>query len=78
MKNTDDERDAKIGRTLFTLTYWLYAMSVIAPATVVAGIVLFIFGKSLWFAPLCGLAVWFFIKGIRRLVFRILLFFSKY
>lgn len=52
--NRDNE---KLGRAIFSITYWIRALEIIAGASLVALIVLLIIGKPLWIAPIVGVGV---------------------
>ncbi|MBR6941114.1 MAG: hypothetical protein IKH65_09930 [Clostridia bacterium] len=77
MNPEEDKRNEKTGRAVFSIAYFMYALSVIVPSTLVAGAVLYFAGKPLRFAPLIGIAVWLIVRGVRILVFRIFYRLSK-
>lgn len=77
MTQNDGRKEEKLGRALFTVTYWLYALSVIIPVTVISGFILHFAGMPLWPAPLAGLAVWLVIRTVRRLILRIFIRLSR-
>ena len=63
-----DKRDEKIGRTIVTLGWWIYAAKFLIITTVIAGIVIFILGKPLWIAPLIAIGIFIIYRFIRRLI----------
>lgn len=68
----NDRQYERIGRTIATISYWLYALKFIAVVTVIALIPLYIFDKPLFIAPIIGVVVFFIYRSIRRAIFRLL------
>lgn len=68
----NDKQYERIGRTIATISYWFYAIKFILVVTIIAGIPLFIFDKPLFIAPIIGISVFLFYRGIRRAIFRLL------
>lgn len=68
--NNEDLKNGKIGRAIFSVSYFIYALSVIIPVTLISGIILYVISRPLWLAPVIGVGVWLLIRGVRRLIFR--------
>ena len=65
----DDKKYEKIGRTITSITYWIFALKIIAAVSIIAAVVLFILGKPLYFAPLIGIGVFLIYRFFWRLIF---------
>ena len=70
---TEDEKYEKIGKTIFSITYLLFALRMTVFFSAAALIILLIIGKPLWIAPIAGVIAFLVYRSIRRLVLRILL-----
>lgn len=70
--SSEDEKYEKIGRAVFSFSYLMYALSFIAVATLVSGIIMFLSGISLWFAPLAGTALFMVYRWVRILIVRVI------
>ena len=70
---TEDEKYEKIGKTIFSITYLLFALRMTAFFSAAAFIILLIIGKPLWIAPIAGIIAFLIWRSIRRLILRILL-----
>ncbi len=68
MSDDQNERDEKLGRVILTLNWWIFAAKFLVIVTVVAGIVLYFLGKTLWIAPLIALGSFIVYRLIWRLV----------
>ena len=68
MATDQDERDEKIGRTIVTISWWIFAAKFLIVATVIAGIVLYFLGKPLWIAPLTAVGLFIVYRLIWRLI----------
>ena len=65
----DDKKYEKIGRTITSITYWIFALKIIAAVSIIAAVVLFVLGKPLYFAPLIGIGVFLIYRFFWRLIF---------
>ena len=69
----DDKKYEFIGKTVFGVTYLLFALRMTALFSAGALIVLFIIGKPLWLAPLIGIACFLIYRFFRILILRLLI-----
>ena len=71
--NDDDKKYEFIGKTVFSITYLLFALRITVLFTAGALIVLFIIKKPLWLAPIIGIACFLIYRFFRVLVLRLLI-----
>ncbi|MBR6702077.1 MAG: hypothetical protein IKI78_02920 [Clostridia bacterium] len=70
---TEDEKYEKIGKTVFSITYFVFALRMTVFFSAAALIILLIIHKPLWIAPVAGVAAFLVYRGIRRLILRVFL-----
>ena len=68
MANSQDERDEKLGRIIFTLNWWIFAVKFLVVVTVISGIAIYFLGKPLWLAPLIAAGLFIIYRLIWRLI----------
>ena len=64
----EDRKNEKIGRTILTLSWWLFAAKFLIIVTVITAIVLYFLGKPLWLAPVIAIGIFFIYRCIWRLI----------
>ena len=73
--HNEDERDEKLGRTIVGISWFFFALKFIAAVSLIALVILYFIGKSLWLAPLIGFGVFtlyrLFWRGILHLVLKL-------
>lgn len=65
----EDRKYEKIGRTITSVTYWIFALKFIVVVSIPAAAILLIIGKPVYFAPIIGLAVFLIYRFFWRLIF---------
>lgn len=73
MRTPDKEhnrRAEKLGRFVFDISYWIYAVKFVVIASLLALAVLYLIHKPLWLAPIIGYGIFLIIQTIRKYVFR--------
>ena len=70
---TEDEKYEKIGKTIFSITYFVFALRMTVFFSAAALIILLIIGKPLWIAPIAGVIAFLIYRAARRLILRIFL-----
>ena len=63
-----DERDEKLGRAVVTIGWFIFAAKFITVVSVIALVILYILGKTLWLAPVIGIGVFAGYRLIWRLI----------
>ena len=64
----EDRKNEKSGRTILTLSWWLFAAKFLIIVTVITAIVLYFLGKPLWLAPVIAIGIFFIYRCIWRLI----------
>ena len=64
----EDKKNETIGRTILTLSWWIFAAKFLIFVTVIAGIVLYFLGKPLWLAPVIATVIFIIYRCIWRLI----------
>ena len=64
----EDKKNEKIGRTILTLSWWLFAAKFLIIVTVIAAIVLYFLDKPLWHAPVIAIGIFLIYRCIWRLI----------
>ena len=77
MKHTEESKYEKIGRTVFSISYFFYALKFILISSAVWLVILYFFHKPLWLAPLGAIAVFLLYRAVYRLLFVLLMKWSK-
>ena len=75
MRISDTEqnsREEKLGRFIYNITYWIYAIRFICLASLPALILLYFMHKPLWLSPIIGFAVFFLWRSFRRFILKIM------
>ena len=67
-----DERDEKLGRTIFSIAWFLFVIKFLAVATLIALAIVYILGKPLWLAPLIAVGAFIIYRLIWRLIWKFL------
>ena len=69
----DDRKEELIGKTIFSITYLLFALRMTALFSAAALIVLLIIGKPLWLSPIIGVACFLIYRFFRIMILRLLI-----
>ena len=69
----DDRKEELIGKTIFSITYLLFALRMTALFSAAALIVLLIIGKPLWLSPIIGIACFLIYRFFRIMILRLLI-----
>jgi len=72
MADTQDKRDEKIGRSIVTLSWWIFSAKFLIVATIIAGVVIFFLEKPLWIAPVVAIILFIIYKLMWRLIWRLI------
>ena len=64
----EDRKNEKIGRTILTLSWWLFAAKFLIIVSVITAIVLYFLGKPLWLAPVIAIGIFLIYRCIWRLI----------
>ena len=73
----DDKKMESLGRTTVSVTYWLWALKIIAVTTVIFLVIYWLVGVPLWCAPITGALVWLVYRFIRRLILRFIIWLGR-
>ena len=76
-KTSEDKKYETIGRAVLRISYWLYALKIIAIVSVIALAMLFFLQKPLWWAPVIGVAVFLIYRFLRVTLFSALIRFGR-
>ena len=64
----EDKKNEKIGRAIVTISWWIYAACFLFVVTLIAGAILYFFGKPLWIAPIIAIGCFVVYRLIWRLI----------
>ena len=78
MEKDDDKKYEKLGKAVFTFSYFLFALKMVRCFSAIAFVVLLILKKPLFFAPIIGAAAFLIYRAIRILIFGLLLKFARW
>lgn len=67
-----DERDEKLGRTIFSIAWFLFVIKFLAVATLVSLVFVYILGRPLWLASLIAVGAFIIYRLIWRLIWKFL------
>ncbi len=66
----NEEREEKLGRTVFGFSWFFYALRIIVITSLIALAVLYLTGKPLWIAPIIGIGCYLLYRFVIRAIFR--------
>lgn len=73
----DDKQYEKLGRSIFSISYYWYAFKFVLAVSVISAVPLFLLHKPLYFAPIIGVVAFLVYRFLWRLFFKIMYKFSK-
>ena len=77
MRRPEDDKYETLGKTIFSVTYLLYALRFILIASAAALGILLLLHKPLWLAPAFGIAAFLLYRAFYRLILRFFIGISK-
>lgn len=75
--NENNQRDEKLGRLVFNISYWIYAIRFVFIDSLLALILLYFIHKPLWLSPVIGCAAFILWRSLRRFILKIFLSFLR-